>query len=212
MSKTQKKEEVWRFDIINFLIQRIGATRYLEIGVEDGDSINAVKCQKKHGVDPASRNATHKLESDEFFEMLAPHVKYDIVFVDGLHVADQAERDIVNAINHLSLGGFIIVHDCNPKLEWHQRSYEEAKKNNCREWNGDVYKAIIRLRATRNDIDVCVIDTDWGCGVIRVVAPNDSNLLKAEFTQNKDITFDWFNKNRKELLNLKTYDEFLQWL
>ena len=118
MSKTQKKEEVWRFDIINFLIQRIGATRYLEIGVEDGDSINAVKCQKKHGVDPASRNATHKLESDEFFEMLAPHVKYDIVFVDGLHVADQAERDIVNAINHLSLGGFIIVHDCNPKLEW----------------------------------------------------------------------------------------------
>ena len=206
------KNQVWRFDIINFLINRIGATRYLEIGVEDGDSINAIKCEKKHGVDPASKNATHKLESDEFFEMLAPSVKYDIVFVDGLHVADQAERDIVNSIKHLSQGGFIIVHDCNPAKEWHQRSFEEAKKNGCREWNGDVYKAIIRLRATRNDIDVCVVDTDWGCGVIRVVPPNDKNLLKAEFTKNQDITFDWFNKNRQRLLNLKSYEDFLQWL
>jgi len=94
----------------------------------------------------------------------------------------------------------------------YQRSYEEAKKNGCREWNGDVYKAIIRLRATRNDIDVCVVDTDYGCGVIRAVAPNDANLLKSEYTRNQDITFQWFAENRARLLNLKSYDEFIEWL
>jgi predicted O-methyltransferase YrrM len=122
----------WRFDIINFLIKKIGAKRYLEIGVEDGDSINAIQCEKKHGVDPASKNATHRIESDEFFAMLAPSVKYDVVFVDGLHVADQAERDIVNSLEHLNDGGYIVVHDCNPPTAWHQRSVEEAKKNGYR--------------------------------------------------------------------------------
>ncbi len=212
MNKKQRENKIWRFDIINFLISRVGATRYLEIGVEDGDSISAVKCQKKHGVDPASSKATHKLESDEFFDMLKPSVQYDVVFVDGLHVADQVERDIVNSAKHLAPGGFIIVHDCNPETEWRQRSYEEAKKNRCREWNGDVYKAIIRLRATRNDLDICVVDTDEGCAVIRVVPPNDLLLLKTEFTKNEDIKYDWFAKDRKRLLNLKSYEEFLQWL
>jgi predicted O-methyltransferase YrrM len=122
----------WRFDIINHLIAKIGAKRYLEIGVEDGDSINAVQCEKKHGVDPASRNATHRITSDEFFEMLAPHICYDVVFVDGLHVAAQAERDIVNSLQHLADGGYIVVHDCNPPTAWHQRSPSEAKKNGYR--------------------------------------------------------------------------------
>ena len=204
--------QVWRFDIINFLIKRNGATRYLEIGVEDGDSMNAIQCQKKHGVDPASKNATHRLESDEFFEMLAPHVKYDVIFVDGLHVADQSERDIVHSLEHLTPNGFIVVHDCNPATEWHQRSFQEAKKNGCREWNGDVYKAIIRLRAIRNDIDVCVVDTDYGCAVIRLVEPNEKKLLLSEFTRIEDIKFQWFHQNRQRLLNLKTFDQFLQWL
>lgn len=205
----------WRFDIINLLIQRIGAKKYLEIGVEDGDSITSVKCEKKHGVDPDPEklNATHRVESDEFFEMLAPQIKYDVVFVDGLHVADQAERDIVNALNHLSDGGYIIVHDCNPPTAWHQRSYAEAKKNGCRSWNGDVYKAIIHLRATRNDIDICVVNIDHGCGVVRKVPANDKNLLKpCTHSSIKDITFEWFANDRERLLNLKSPEQFLNWL
>jgi len=79
--------------------------------------------------------------------------------------------------------------------------------------NGDVYKAIIRLRATRNDIDICVVSIDWGCAVIRKVPADDKNLLTpcAHIT-NKDITYDWFEKDRERLLNLKTPQQFMEWL
>ena len=76
-----------------------------------------------------------------------------------------------------------------------------------------MYKAIIRLRATRNDIDACVVGIDWGCAVIRKVPADDKNLLKpCEHTSNKDITYDWFEKNRDHLLNLKTPEQFLEWV
>ena len=202
----------WRFDIINLLIAKTSAKKYLEIGVEDGDSINAIKCAKKHGVDPASRNATHHQTSDEFFEMLNKSYKYDVIFVDGLHVADQAERDIVNSLEHLNDNGYIVVHDCNPPTAWHQRPYAEARKNGCRKWNGDVYKAIVRLRATRNDIDVCVVDIDWGCAVIRKTEPNDNNLLKDAKTTLDEIEYEWFAQNRQRLLNLLLPEQFMEWL
>ena len=202
----------WRFDIINLLIDRCNAKKYLEIGVEDGDNINAIKCDLKHGVDPASRNATHHQTSDEFFDMLRSDYKYNVVFVDGLHVADQAERDIVNALDHLHADGYIVVHDCNPPTAWHQRSHDEARKTGFRKWNGDVYKAIVKLRATRNDIDVVVVDTDWGCGVIRKVAPDNARLLSNAKTNIEDIDYEWFAADRHRLLNLCAPDVFIDWL
>jgi len=198
----------WRFDIINFLLARCSGKRYLEVGVEDGDSLNKINCTKKHGCDPASKNATHHVPSDEFFEMLAKDYKYNVVFVDGLHVADQAHRDIVNSLEHLEDGGFIVVHDCNPPSKWHQRSFAEAQKNGCRLWNGDVYKAIVQVRAERDDIDVCVVDTDWGCAVIRKVKPAATNRLDCEKKTIEEIDYEWFDADRKRLLNLISVDDF----
>lgn len=35
------------------------------------------------------------------------------------------------------------------------------------EWTGDCWKAIARLRMTRDDLQVSVLDTDYGLGVVR---------------------------------------------
>jgi len=158
---------MYRFDILNQLIQKHGYRRYLEIGVEGGDAVRAVRCDLKHGVDPGSTNATFQLPSDEFFAMIRPEIAYDCIFVDGMHEEEQVMRDIHNSLAHLSEGGTIVVHDCNPPSAWHQREYEEAKQNGCRLWNGTVWRAWVRYRATRPDLSMAMVDTDWGCGLIQ---------------------------------------------
>lgn len=199
----------WRFDVIKHLLKLNKGKKYLEIGVEDGDNLRQIKTSVMHGVDPASKNATHHQTSDEFFEMLHPEYKYDVVFVDGLHVAAQAQRDIENALDHLNDGGFVVVHDCNPPNEWYQRSEAEAAKNGFRKWNGDVYKAIVNLRVTRDDLYICVVDTDYGCGIVKKVSSVESNkLLDSGHDGISDIDYQWFDENREQLLNLISVEQF----
>jgi len=213
-----------RYDIINNLIKRHNYQRYLEIGVEDGHSIQQIQVPVKHGVDPASKNATFQVESDEFFAMIKPEVKYDIIFIDGLHVDEQVERDINNSLDHLNEGGTIVLHDCNPPSDWHQRSFEEAKKNGCRQWNGTTWKAIVKAR-TNPDIELRTVNTDWGCGIIQrkqksdpketlgetpevnqTYQPLDPTYVPITFDQ---MTYQHLDNNRQEWLNLISPHEFM---
>jgi hypothetical protein len=132
-----------RTEIINGLIKKNNYTSYLEIGVntpaQPGYNWVGVNIPLKHGVDP-NVDTTYKMTSDEFFEK---HItqKYDIVFVDGLHLHEQVYRDIINSLNNLNENGVIVVHDCNPVTEITQRR-ERASDS----WHGDVWKAIVQLR------------------------------------------------------------------
>lgn len=192
---------MWRFDIINHFINKYGYKKYLEIGVEGGDCLRAINCQVIHGVDPASPHATFKVESDTFFQMLDKNYKYDIIFIDGLHVENQVTRDIENSLKHLAEGGTIIVHDCNPPSEWHQRSYDEAKQNGCRLWNGTVWKSILYFRSL-NNLEISVVDTDWGVGIIR---PGSQIPIT-----HKNYTYNEFEQNKTLLLNLISPQKFLE--
>lgn len=197
-----------RYDIINYLIEKNSYKMYLEIGVEDGDAISKVQCETKHGVDPASKCATHHMTSDDFFLNLPSDVMYDIIFIDGLHVEEQVDRDIANSLKHLAPGGIIVVHDCNPPTEWHQRSYEEALQNGCRLWNGTVWRSMAKLRGSRRDLEVRTVNTDWGCGLIRP-SPNTTygeQLIELPY----DITYQWLCDNRSQVLNLIDARQFYE--
>lgn len=69
-----------------------------------------VAAEIKHGVDP-NVDTTYRMTSDEFFKNYIKQ-KYDIVFVDGLHLHEQVYRDIINSLNNLNENGVIVVHDC----------------------------------------------------------------------------------------------------
>lgn len=202
------KKTMLRYDIINYLIKKNDYRKYLEIGVEGGDAFRNINCQTKHGVDPASPHAVFKIPSDEFFEMLHPDYKYDMIFVDGLHVEDQVDRDLENSLNHLNEGGIIVVHDCNPPSEWHQRSYEEAQKNGCRQWNGTVWRSLVKLRAMRSDLSVEVVNTDWGCGLVRKLRENESPNILVDVPEK--LEYSYLEKNRNKALNLISIQEFLE--
>ena len=101
-------------------------------------------------------------------------------------------------MNFLEEGGFIILHDCNPP------TYEvQVVPRQTGIWNGDVWKSIVKLRCQRPDLEVSVIDTDWGLGV---VTRGQQNLLP--YTVEKCLDWAFFENNREEILNIISVDEF----
>ena len=201
--KDYKKEQRSgkRTEILNFLIDRFGYQRHLEIGMDYGKNFKKIKCKYKVGVDPAigeysHANPTYLMTSDEFFKQNKE--MFDIVFVDGLHEHTQVYRDIVNSLNVLSDGGTVVCHDMNPLTEASQ-VFPRANKRG-QPWSGDCWKAFVQLRMERNDLKMCVIDADWGLGIIQT--GSQKKLEKA------DLTYENFNKNRKEWLNLVSEADF----
>lgn len=158
-----------RTDIINSFIHRRGYKTYLEIGVgEVGWNFAQVDCQWKCAVDPAPHLPLidHQTTSDEFFRNNG--LRFDLVFIDGLHQEDQVRRDIGNALAHLNPGGAVVLHDCLPPNEWHQRPYDDYAPGE--NWNGDVWKAVLRHFAA-SPWECYIVDCDWGCGVIDTRSP-----------------------------------------
>ena len=154
-------------DLINDIAKIIDARSYLEIGVETGLTFNQVKIFQKTAVDPRflfdyqrdfrTNLSFHEITSDEFFKKLAKNEiknqKFDLVFIDGLHVFEQVVKDFMNVINHMNLGGVIVIDDTVPIDEFSAlpsqkdcyRLRIESGRHNDGSWHGDVYKLIYIL-------------------------------------------------------------------
>lgn len=184
-----------RTEIVQRLINLYGYQSYLEIGVDKGNTFNYIRCPLKHGVDPRRNVATHSMTSDEFFATLDRN--YDIIFIDGLHEAEQVKRDIKNALKHLTAGGVIVMHDCSPRNEREQQVPQPQRR--MKAWTGDVWKAFVHYRR-RPDLEMYVVSTNNGVGIIR--------RGRQEPLVVDDPTFVDFAHNRKAWLNLKTIEEF----
>ena len=187
-----------RTDIINHLIKKNNYKRYLEIGVRNPEqNLNLIDVEHKDGVDPAG-NCNFPITSDDFFEQLDENVTYDIIFIDGLHLDYQVEKDITNSLKHLNEGGTIVMHDCSPIKEEHQ--VEEYVPGTT--WNGTTWKAYVKFRMTDENLSMFVVDTDHGVGVI--TKGNQTLFPKSDV-----LDFKLLNENRKEILNLITPQQFL---
>ena len=191
-----------RTEIINFLARKIKANAYLEIGLGGGENFAAIECSKKTSVDPR-KNATYKMTSREFFEINKE--SFDLIFVDGLHEANQTEEDILNSLNVLNSGGFIVCHDMHPEKEIEQiyprdRSREEKSKKTG--WTGDCWKAWVKIRSENPNLKMFIVDDDCGCGVI---TEGKQDLIDIS---NLDLTWENFCKYKKEWLNLIPKKDF----
>jgi hypothetical protein len=189
-----------RTTILNTLIERHNYHSYLEIGQgHRGQNFGWINCRIKIGVDPnKTLNAAYQMTSDEFFAI--NNDMFGLIFIDGLHHADQVERDIINALNVLNDNGTIVVHDCNPTTK--EMQIVPLPRGQAA-WTGDVWKTWVKLRATRPDLKMVVIDTDSGCGIIRRGSQKIIELPER-------LTYEALDKNREKFLNLVDVNFFLK--
>lgn len=217
-----------RNSVINHLIKKYDYKTYLEIGVYNCSHFNDVLVEKKYGVDPSPKlddpiyrrwsNNIHLYTSTEFFEILDNNEKFDMIFIDGCLYEKNVSSDVKSALEHISENGTIVLHDCNPPNHFFQRDNYNARykgiiKNNViwnnrtytdRHFVGKVWKVISKLRTTREDLEVSVVDCDWGVGIIR---RGHQELFKTDEDINDYRTF---IKYRKYMLNLISVDKFLE--
>jgi hypothetical protein len=202
---------ITRTDIINRIIEKYGFSDYLEIGVRQvEENFNKILAKNKDGVDPFPiSEVKYKMTSDDFFSKYGSEKKYDLIFVDGLHTHEQSYIDVINSMNCLNQGGVIVMHDCNPPTEYHIRSYEEYLKTRG-QWNGTVFKGFIQLKSEFKEWNCFIVDEDFGCGVL-----TKRNLNKKFNSYDIDINelnWEYFNDNRKELLDLVNFNEFIDFI
>jgi Methyltransferase domain/2-C-methyl-D-erythritol 4-phosphate cytidylyltransferase len=131
MINTQEVEML-RTDVIQKIIDRKKAQRYLEIGVNNGDNFFPIEIDQKVAVDPSFAFSTARQKewetmnpynakaqyvtatSDDFFAKADSVAKFDVVFIDGLHTYAQSLQDALNSLERLNDNGVIVMHDCKP--------------------------------------------------------------------------------------------------
>lgn len=196
-----------RYHLLNYLARKHGYGRYLEIGVRNpSNNFDRIRIADKEAVDPAPlAPIAHVMTSDDFFTMMDAEKssrRYDLVFIDGLHLAHQVERDVENSLRYLSPDGTLVLHDCNPPDEAAQTEHFDGT---AKVWTGTVWKAWAKLRATRADLSMCVVDIDLGCGVIR---RGKQDCLSGP-PHPCEVSYSFLAQNRRKVLNLVSVDRFL---
>ena len=189
-------KDYFRWDLIDYLIQKNNFENYLEIGCDDDQLFSKVNIKNKIGVDPVSGGNIRK-KSDDFFS--SNKDKFDLVFIDGLHIYEQVKKDILNSLKCLKENGIILVHDCMP-----DSLSKQAVPRYKMKWNGDVWKAIVDLRQ-REDLEIYTCEIDEGIGII--TKRKNTSILKLDKPVKKLKFKDYFN-NYKEYLRIIKLSDF----
>lgn len=187
--------------IINHLSRLKNYERYLEIGVRIREkNLDQVLCKTCVGVDPnPETGADFVMTSDEFFEDVNDS-QFDIIFIDGLHTGEQVAKDIANALDVLSPDGTIVLHDLNPPTADIARA--DPKGGKVSSWCGTSWQGYVKFRVSNPDLEMYVVNTDWGCGVVR---RGKQALYTGPYEMYEDLA-----NNRQDALNLISVDQFLE--
>ena len=188
-----------RVSFITTATQKFSKCRYLEIGCDNNICFKSIPVVGKIGVDP-DRGGTIKDTSDNFFKN--NNNKFDVIFIDGLHLYEQCRRDVINSIKVLDKNGYIFLHDMTPR-NWAEENVPRLKNTL---WTGDIWKVAIELSKTKG-IDFFVINADMGVGVLK--KKEDNVVYHNEFEILKDLKFkDFLNLN--ECINYISPEEGIE--
>ena len=163
------------------------------------------------------------MSSNEFFENHNNKLiskPPQVVFIDGLHTFEQTLQDCYNSLNYLETGGIIILHDCNPPTEASATpalSIPEAEKkwksqyNSgwTDEWCGDTWKTIPFLINNNPELNVSVLNTDYGLGIVSRKNNLERKLyqIPSDINKYKELSYSFLDKDRENILNLKKIKE-----
>ena len=222
-------------DVINGIIGKQEDIKYLEIGVDEGETFDHIRSSAKHGVDPygGSPSITHKMTSQMFFAMNQYFYKntYDVIFIDGCHMAEVIQQEVMQSLRILNPGGVILLHDTVPNRKVCQLILEEdyepflrnlpketSDVNSFREYinkhgwkgaNGDSWKAVHFLSKMKGIVQLEIMSILQACCTI-ITCDQDlrtGTFSAPYFIDNDQLTWEFLEKNYQEILNPKLFEE-----
>jgi hypothetical protein len=163
-----RSQWAWSPRRINALARGLSAKRYLEIGIEYGNTAENIRVSERVGVDPNPRFDVTKLpkgfslfavESDAYFASLTPESIFDIAFLDGLHNFEQTKADLFNALAHVP-SGVILIDDTVPfdeiaAIRDQQESLARRRAVGLDDtrWMGDVWRIVVYINRYLPQLD-----------------------------------------------------------
>lgn len=94
------------------------------------------------------------------------------------------------------------MHDCMPTTEAGQsRTIIPGGA-----WNGDVWKAAAYIRMHLPKVYFCVLDMDWGCGIL---TPNSTQQLYPA-APIESMDWNYYVKNKIQLLNVMSLEQWVK--
>lgn len=195
-----------RYEFLRALHELLRPNWYLEIGVQTGASMScALPPTQCVGIDPeplwTNINSqqipdgfvVYEETADEWFQ-LHQDERFDLTFIDGMHLVEYALRDFFNA-EHLSHpNGMIVFDDVLP----YNRDIA-TRQQPPGDWAGDVWKVDPFLRRNRPDLNLRLANVA-PTGVL--VATNLNPHLRGDWT---DPINDW----AEEMLHEPVFEDVL---
>lgn len=202
--------------------------RYLEVGVETGQTFFEVSAAFKTAVDPKflfDRETAPRGDSIEYFEIASDNFfcdvrrdfKYDLVFLDGLHTWEQTYRDFCNALLITHERSIILLDDVFPSDVYScnrdqveavmMRQFMTGDPSNA--WHGDTYKVIPLIRTFHPLLSYCTIITDGNPQALVWRSPQPSIrstvLPDVSALNMPELDYLWFLRNQEgyNLMNEK---------
>jgi len=168
-------------DFLEGLHEAVRPRAYLEIGLRHGHSLALAGCPAL-GVDPAFNLKVElgpdvellRETSDEYFGRAKPLKplggrRPDLAFIDGMHLAEFALRDLIGVERLAPWTGVVVFDDILP------RTVEEAARDRrTRAWTGDVYKLLGVLARHRPDL-ICLRVGTQPTGLLLVLGLDPAN-------------------------------------
>lgn len=158
---------------------------YLEVGVFDGASLRHARCPAI-GIDPDPRDdyglradqRVHVGLSSDFFRdeaCVSGLGPLDLVYIDGMHLIENAYEDFINVESHAHPCSVILVDDIYPN---HPQQARRTRAS--RHWTGDVWKIVRMLRVSRPDLVLLPVDTSpTGTLVVLGADPGNRSLWES---------------------------------
>ena len=153
--------ELERHEVCQTVLNLTKRMRYLEIGVNAGLTFKNIDAHLKVAVDPKflfdtkeavredQRCEFHEITSDAYFAKAEASLKFNVIYLDGLHTVEQTLRDLLNATHFLSDDGVIVIDDVCPtsyaaslKDMEAANAFKIATGERDTNWMGDVYRLI----------------------------------------------------------------------
>lgn len=179
-----------RHGLLRRLHQLLEPRTYLEIGVRDGRSLALSRAQTI-AVDPFFA-IDHEIlcdlhlvrsTSDELFARRHPLAHFDepvidLAFIDGMHLAEFALRDLINIERYSHAGTVIVLDDVLPRsIEEGGRTRQGTSRHGA--WAGDVYKVVSAVLERRPDL-VCLEVNTRPTGTAVILGADATNRVLAD--------------------------------